>query len=74
MSSEHKRSRYSGLNRDMRVIANADCPRCGAPAGQACRNPVPHDARAGTLDKRRQPTRPHSERRAAWSAAKRGLT
>lgn len=59
--------------RDRRCIDEAACPRCGARAGEPCRNPVRHQAHRGTEDRRNQPSRPHSERRAAWSAVKRGL-
>lgn len=68
-----KRSRHSGLNRDHRVIAAVACPRCGAQAGEPCRNPVQHQRHRGPQDHRAQPTRPHSERRAAWVDDKRGL-
>lgn len=60
--------------RDQKVIAAVACPRCGAAAGQPCRNPIPHDAQRGREDHRAQPIRPHSERRVLWSDHKRGLT
>lgn len=56
--------------RDTRVVAAVACPRCGARAGEVCRNPVPHDRRRGAEDRRAQPARPHSERRAAWTGAR----
>jgi hypothetical protein len=62
--------------RDTRVITTVPCPRCGAHKGQACRNPVPHQTRIWCAkhqrwhdcpeDRRAQPVRPHSERRALW--------
>lgn len=61
-------------NRDRKVIAAAGCPRCGAPAGTPCRNPIPHQAHRGTEDRRAQPIRPHSERRVIWSERKRGIS
>ena len=45
--------------RDIRVIVVVPCPKCGARAGELCRNP------ARGLDGP-QPSRPHSQRRAAW--------
>lgn len=64
--------------RDDRVIALVPCPRCGARKGEPCKNPVPHQMRRvehghwhDTLeDRRAQPVRPHSERRALWVMAK----
>lgn len=52
--------------RDDRVIAAVACPTCGARAGERCRNPVPHQAWRGPVDRRAQPLRPHIERRAEW--------
>jgi hypothetical protein len=46
-----RRSKNSNLNRDKRVIAAVDCPRCGSPAGTPCRG-VQYA--------------PHTERRAEW--------
>jgi len=57
--------------RDARVIAAVPCPRCGAAVGQPCRNPVPHQAARGPVDKRAQPMRTHSERRLEWQEWKR---
>jgi hypothetical protein len=57
--------------RDARVISAVPCPRCGVPAGTPCRNPVPHQAVRGPEDRRQQPIRPHSERRALWVEGKR---
>jgi len=59
--------------RDERVIAAVACPRCGATVGEACRNPIPHHAIRGPQDRRRQPERPHNERRSEWVSAKRSL-
>lgn len=64
-------SANSDLNRDRAVIAAVACPRCRAKPGEPCRNPVRHQSNRGPEDRRQQPTRPHSERRAAWSDAKR---
>ncbi len=47
----------SHLNRDLRVIASTACPRCNAHVGEPCR--------------RTDAVWPHSERRVAWSEAKR---
>jgi hypothetical protein len=60
--------------RDERVVAAVPCPRCGARAGEACHNPVPHQTWRGQQDRRAQPLRPHSERRAAWVQSKRKET
>lgn len=59
--------------RDDRVIVAVACPRCAAPAGQPCRNPIAHQTARGPQDRRAQPIRPHVERRVAWIDAKRGL-
>lgn len=66
-------SANSDLNRGMKVIAAVPCPRCGARPGERCRNPVAHQNNRGPDDRREQPIRPHNERRAAWSDAKRGI-
>lgn len=56
----------ASLSRDIRVIAAVPCPLCKAPAGERCRNPYAHQWQRGPEDRRRQPIRPHNERRAAW--------
>jgi hypothetical protein len=60
---EHHKSTASrnkqNAARDARIIAQAACPRCHAPAGEPCQNPATQ--RAG-----RQPDRPHNERKAEW--------
>lgn len=56
--------------RDARVIAAVACPVCKAGPGDGCRNPVPHQPWRGPVDRRPQPVRPHSARRAAWVASK----
>lgn len=66
-------SANSDLNRDRAVIAAVACPRCHAKPGEPCRNPVAHQNNRGLEDRRQQPIRPHNERRAAWSDAKRGV-
>ncbi len=58
--------------RDQRVVAAVACPRCGAPVGSPCRNPVAHQAARGPEDRRAQPVRVHSERRVVWQDAKVG--
>lgn len=62
--------RAGDLRRDQQVIALVACPECGAPRGEPCRNPIDHQAWRGPEDRRRQPIRPHRERRAAWQAMK----
>jgi len=62
----------ASITRDARIIAAVACPRCGAAAGEPCRNPVPHQQWRGRQDRRRQPVRPHNERRLAWVDSKRG--
>lgn len=56
----------ASLTKDLPIIAAVACPRCGAHAGQPCQNPVPHQQHRGDVDHRRQPARPHSERKRAW--------
>lgn len=63
----------SSDRRDAKVVAAVACPKCGAQAGQPCRNPIGHDFARGPQDHRPQPLRPHSDRRAAWSESKRDL-
>ena len=62
--------------RDTRIVAAVRCPRCGAAAGEPCRNPVPHNSSRGPDDRRKQPVAAHNERRMAWIEHKqlRGVT
>ena len=53
--------------RDARVVEAVACEACGAARGAPCRNPIRHDARRGSEDRRAQPHRPHDERRQAWA-------
>lgn len=72
---EHHKSHAShnrqNAARDARIIAQSVCPRCHAPAGTPCRNPVEHQAWRGAEDHRAQPTRPHNERKAEWVRTRR---
>jgi hypothetical protein len=57
--------------REERITAATGCPACGAQPGQPCREgTAAHDPARGAQDRRAVLTRVHSERRAAWVAAR----
>ena len=60
---EHHKSNASrnrqNAARDARIVAATACPRCHAPVGTVCGNPV-------TQQIGPQPERPHNERKAEW--------